>query len=158
MTRISIATPTPSKCSSGVSARNSKSTSSRPCAGSAISSPRHRPAPDQGHDPDPHGRVSAKWVPVFEGLWGIDRTARLFSCSSLICPKPGSHSSGRNPRTCFSGSCPDARQLACHPPVLLGDRVGGGDPCRHRFHPLLGLSRRDRARLRPPSQSLSAHP
>ena len=39
-TRTSTATPTPSRCSSAASARSSASTSSRPCAGSAISSRR----------------------------------------------------------------------------------------------------------------------
>ena len=39
-TRISTATPTPSRCSSAASARSSASTSSRPCAGSAICSRR----------------------------------------------------------------------------------------------------------------------
>src|SRR6476661_1322408 len=39
-TRTSTATPTPSKCSSAASARSSASTSFRPCAASAICSPR----------------------------------------------------------------------------------------------------------------------
>ena len=36
--------------------------------------------------------------------------------------------------------------------------MGGGDPGHHRRRAVLGVSRRDRARLRPPAQSLSAHP
>ena len=56
------------------------------------------------------------------------------------------------------GSCSDARQFARHPAVSVRDRLGGGDPAHHRHRAVVGLSRRDRARLRPPAQPLSAHP
>ena len=50
-----------------------------------------------------------------------------------------------------------APQLTRHPAVLFRNRLGGGDPHRHRIRAVLGLSQCDRARLRPPAQSLSAH-
>ena len=65
--------------------------------------------------------------------------------------------SHRAPRHAVRGSCPDARQLARHPAVPVGDRMGGGDPGHHRHRAVVGLSRRHRARLRPPAQPLSAH-
>ena len=64
----------------------------------------------------------------------------------------------RKPVPSFSGSCSDARKFTRHPPVLFGDRLGGGDSGHHRLHSVFGLSRRDRARLRSPPQPLSPHP
>lgn len=53
---------------------------------------------------------------------------------------------------------PDARQLARHTSVSVGDRLGGRDPAHHRHRAVVGVPQRGRAGLRPPSQSLSAHP
>ena len=94
------------------------------------------------------------------GRFSFDQAAVLLSCSRMILSANRHPSIGPSPPppTCFPGSCSDARQFARHPAVPVRDRVGGGDPGHHRHRAVVGLSRRHRARLRPPSQPLSAHP